>query len=123
MFMALAKSFGNGSSPAVQDGEPRTLSEPLDALSNTAESATEAASEFASWIASGSREALVALALAVSMSVLLWFMRWGVIRLMRQLPRNDDYSLAAIFNRIVRRFRIYFMVATALAPYGLGVRP
>ena len=114
MFMALAKSFGNGSSPAVQDGEPRTLSEPLDALSNTAESATEAASEFASWIASGSREALVALALAVSMSVLLWFMRWGVIRLMRQLPRNDDYSLAAIFNRIVRRFRIYFMVATAL---------
>ncbi|MEE2877369.1 MAG: mechanosensitive ion channel domain-containing protein, partial [Pseudomonadota bacterium] len=90
------------------------MSEPLDALSNTAESATEAASEFATWIASGSREALIALALTVSITVTLWFLRWGLIRLMRQLPRNDDYSLAAIFNRIIRRFRLYFMVATAL---------
>ena len=98
----------------MQENEPRQLSEPLDALSNTAESATEAASEFATWIASGSREALIALALTVSITVMLWFLRWGLIRLMRQLPRNDDYSLAAIFNRIIRRFRLYFMVATAL---------
>lgn len=98
----------------MQENEPRQLSEPLDALSNTAESATEAASEFATWIASGSREALIALALTVSITVTLWFLRWGLIRLMRQLPRNDDYSLAAIFNRIIRRFRLYFMVATAL---------
>ncbi len=111
---ALAKLIGQGSGPMLQEEPRKPLSEPLDALGETAESATEAASEFATWVASGSREALIALGLAVAMTVILWFARWGLIRLMRHLPRNDDYSLSAIFNRIVRRFRIYFMLATAL---------
>ncbi|WP_084397647.1 mechanosensitive ion channel family protein [Henriciella aquimarina] len=98
----------------VQETNRAPRSEPLDALSDTAESATEAASEFATWIASGSRDALVALALTIGITMVLWFIRWGIIRLILRLPRNDDYSVSAIVNRIVRRFRLYFMVATAL---------
>lgn len=102
------------SGPArVQEGE-RELSEPLDAISNTAESATEAASELASWVASGSRDALVAIALTFALTAILIFIRWGLLRLILRLPRNDDYSVSAIINRVARRFRLYFMVAAAL---------
>lgn len=114
MLMARLFSFADGLFRGVQEDERRTLSEPLDALSDTAESAGEAASEFATWLASGSREALVTLGITIVITIVLWFTRWGLIHLMRQLPRNDDYSLSAIFNRIVRRFRLYFMLATAL---------
>ena len=114
MLTALVKSFANGAFPALQEQERRQLSEPLDAIGDTAESATQAASEFASWVASGSRDALIALAMTIGITVALWFARWGMIRLMRQLPRDNDYSLAAISNRIVRRFRLYFMITTAI---------
>ena len=61
-----------------------------------------------------SRDALIALGLTVVITLILWFVRWGLTRLILHLPRNDDYSLSAIFNRIVRRFRLYFMLAAAL---------
>lgn len=96
-----------------EDDRPLPL-EPLDALSDTAESATEAASEFASWIASGSRDALIALGLTIAITVILWFIRWGILRLMQRLPRKDANSVAAIFHRIINRFRLYFMMVVAL---------
>ena len=102
------------SSPFRVQEEERTLSEPFDALSDTASSATEAASEFAGWVASGSRDALIALAMTIAITALLIFVRWGLIKLILRLPRNDDYSVAAIINRVARRFRLYFMVSTAL---------
>ena len=102
------------SSPGFIQEQRPARSEPLEALGDTAESATEAASELASWVASGSRDALVAVGLTIAITTLFWFIRFGLIRLILRLPRNDDYSFSAIFNRIVRRFRLYFMVATGL---------
>ncbi len=114
--MAIAQIFRDSlilTGKAQEDGRGESV-EPFDALSDTAESATEAASEFASWVASGSREALIALGMTIGLTVMLWFIRWGVLRLMRRLPRNDDNSVAAIFNRIINRFRLYFMMVVAL---------
>ncbi len=98
----------------LQEGEDPVRIEPLDALGHTAETATEAASDFATWIASGSREALIALGLTIAITAGLWFARYGLIRLIHYVPKDKDHSIPAILNRIVRRFRLYFMIASAL---------
>jgi len=89
--------------------------DPIEALTDTAETATEAASELVTWIGSGQREALIAVSLVVGLTVVQWFMRWGVLKGIVQLPRMDDYSIADLFQRVVRRFHVYFMLAISFA--------
>ncbi|MDJ0920294.1 MAG: mechanosensitive ion channel [Henriciella sp.] len=101
-------------SPASDPPPDEQVSDPLTAISDTAEDATQAATEFFSWVRSGQREALLAVALIISVLILLMLFRWAVLKGIVQLPRADDYSFSAMFQRLVRRFRTYFMFAIAL---------
>lgn len=98
----------DGAPPAE---EPRDVAE---ALSETAEDATQAASEFVGWIRSGSLDALEAVAITAAIMVVLYLVRWALIRLANRLPRRDEVSLSAMFDRMVHRFRGYFIFAIAL---------
>lgn len=88
--------------------------DPVEALADTAESASEAASSFAAWITSGSREALVALGVTVAIMAALYVVRWALARALERLPRRDEVSMSAVAIRIVHRFRSYFITAIAL---------
>ena len=90
-------------------------SDPIEALSDTAETATEAASQMLSWIGSGQREALIAVALITGLTILQWFIRWGVLKGIVRIPRVDDYSITAVIQRVIKRIHVYFMVAVAFA--------
>ncbi len=93
------------------DAEPRDVA---GAITDTAESATTAASELARWLQSGSRDALIALGLTIAVIALLYMAKWGLTKLIAKLPRKDEVSLSEIFGRIVSRFRGYFIFAIAL---------
>ncbi|MGB2073926.1 MAG: hypothetical protein ACPHYE_01755, partial [Henriciella sp.] len=90
-------------------------SDPIEALSETAETATVAASEFLNWLGSGQHEALLALSLVISLSGLLWVVRWRVTKDLGRLSKGDNYSILAVARRLVKRFHLYFMFAVALA--------
>lgn len=90
-------------------------SDPIEALTDTAETATEAASQMLSWIGSGQRDALIAVALITGLTVLQWFIRWGVLKGIVRIPRVDDYSIAAVIQRVIKRIHVYFMLAIAFA--------
>lgn len=92
--------------------EPRDVAE---ALTETAGEASEAARALLSWLRSGSLEALEALAIAIGIIVLLYLLRWSLVKLAERMPRRDEVSLSEAFKRIVRRFRFYFIFAIALA--------
>ena len=97
------------------DSPARETRDVTEALTDTAESATTAASEFARWLRSGSREALMAMAITIAVILLLFMLKWALTRLAARLPRKDEVSLSEIFGRIVSRFRGYFIFSIALA--------
>lgn len=103
--------------PRLQDGpqDDATLpTDPVHALTETADAAGEAASSFAAWLASGSRDALIALGITIAAIVALYLVRWALVRLVARLPRADEVSLAAMAERLLHRFRSYFIFAIAL---------
>jgi len=101
---------------AAQDGaKPPTEDGPLEGLGETVEVTTKAATEFTSWVSSGQREALLAIIITIATMFGLIAMRYGLTRLVRRGKRTDDNSVLAILERIIRRFRIYFMFAMGLA--------
>ncbi|MEM1389833.1 MAG: mechanosensitive ion channel domain-containing protein [Pseudomonadota bacterium] len=89
--------------------------DPIEAITETTEKATEAATEFVGWVGSGELEALIALALVIGFTAFQIASRWLIMRSVKRVPRDDDYSLIAIAQRVVKRFHIYFMFAIALA--------
>lgn len=93
---------------------PTPGADPVEALTETAETATEAASSLVAWLRSGSREALIAFAITVAGVVALYVLRWALGKAISRLPQKDDVSIAAMAERIVKRFRGYFIVAIAL---------
>lgn len=88
--------------------------DPIEAITETTERATEAATEFVGWVGSGELEALIALALVIGFTAFQIASRWLIMRSVKRVPRDDDYSLIAIAQRVVKRFHIYFMFAIAL---------
>ncbi len=98
--------------PVPEDGQK---SDPIAAISDTAETATEAASQFVTWVSSGQRDAFIALAMVLGITLLLRVLRWSVLKGILRIPRMDDYSISALFQRVVKRFHTYFMLAIALA--------
>ncbi|MEM9842857.1 MAG: mechanosensitive ion channel domain-containing protein, partial [Pseudomonadota bacterium] len=97
------------------DPDTPDSADPIEAITETTAQATEAASEFLGWIGSGELEALIALALVISLTFAQWVARWAVLRGIVRLPRDEDYSFADLFYRIVKRFHTYFMVMIAFA--------
>lgn len=91
------------------------LPDPIEAITETTAQATEAASEFVTWIGSGELTALIALGLVVGFTTAQWLARWAILKGIVKLPSSDDYSFAALFHRVVKRFHIYFMVMIAFA--------
>lgn len=98
----------------ASDSAPKTT-DPLEAITDTAETAQEAANELFAWIGSGQRDALIALGVLLAATLLQLFLRWAILKGIVRLPRRDDYSTSAMFQRLIRRFRVYFMIAIALA--------
>ena len=88
--------------------------DPVEALTETAETATEAAGSLLAWLRSGSREALIAMGITVAAIIALYALRWALGKAIGRLPQADDVSLAAMAERIVKRFRGYFIIAIAL---------
>jgi len=97
-----------------QEVVPPQKTNAIEALTDTTEKATEAASEFVTWVGSGQLEALIAVSLVIAITTLLWLLRWAILKGIVRLPRMDDYSFSAFVQRIVKRFHLYFMVAIAL---------
>lgn len=93
---------------------PEKTADPIEAISETAESAGEAASELVSWIGSGQREALIAIGLTIVFFILLRALRWLVLGGVRRLPHEDEYTVSEVAARMIRRFHSYFMLAVAL---------
>lgn len=98
----------------VPDGD-ESLPDPIEAISETTAQATEAAGEFVTWIGSGELTALIALALVFAFTGAQWLARWAILKGIVKLPSSDDYSFAALFHRVVKRFHIYFMIMIAFA--------
>ncbi|MEL6829179.1 MAG: mechanosensitive ion channel family protein [Pseudomonadota bacterium] len=88
--------------------------DPIDAISETAESAGEAASELVNWVGSGQREALFAVGLTIAFFILMRVLRWLVLGGVRRLPHEDEYTVSEVAARMIRRFHSYFMLAVAL---------
>ena len=105
--------------PQLQDNLPSdgedTTSDPIEAITETTAQATEAATEFVDWIGSGELEALIALGLVVALTGIQLCARWAVLKGIVKLPQSDAYSIAALFQRVVRSFHTYFMVMIAFA--------
>ncbi|MEL6862336.1 MAG: mechanosensitive ion channel domain-containing protein [Pseudomonadota bacterium] len=99
---------------APPEGDDATA-DPIEALTETAAEATEAATEFVGWIGSGELEALIALGLVIAFTAAQWLARWAILKGIVQLPRNEDYSFADLFYRVVKRFHTYFMIMIAFA--------
>ena len=90
-------------------------SDPIEAITETTAQATEAATEFVSWIGSGELTALIALGLVIAFTTAQWLARWAILKGIVQLPRGDDYSFTALLHRVVKRFHTYFMIMIAFA--------
>ena len=99
----------------VPAGGEDATSDPIEAITETTAQATEAATEFVDWIGSGELEALIALGLVVALTGIQLCARWAVLKGIVKLPQSDDYSIAALFQRVVRSFHTYFMVMIAFA--------
>lgn len=116
-------SFGEWIFPAflqrLQDdtapGSPEPLPDPIEAITETTAQATEAAGEFVTWIGSGELTALIALGLVIGFTTAQWMARWAILKGIVKLPSSDDYSFAALFHRVVKRFHFYFMIMIAFA--------
>jgi small-conductance mechanosensitive channel len=115
--MRLGAWFQTANPLRLQDEVPAegegTAADPIGAITETAAEATEAATEFLGWIGSGELEALIALGLVITLTLAQWLARWAVLKGIVQLPRNDDYSIADLFYRVVQRFHTYFMIMIA----------
>ncbi|MEL8054541.1 MAG: mechanosensitive ion channel domain-containing protein [Pseudomonadota bacterium] len=104
--------------PSEDTGQEVTIErtqDPIEAIAETTEKATEAATEFVGWVGSGELEALIALALVIGFTAFQITARWLIMRSVKRVPRDNDYSLIAIAQRVVKRFHIYFIFAIALA--------
>ncbi|GAB5459547.1 MAG: mechanosensitive ion channel family protein [Henriciella sp.] len=99
---------------AVEAAPPSKTADPIEAITDTAETAQVAVNELFAWIGSGQREALFALGLLIGITLFQLFLRWAILKGVVRLPRLDDYSISALFQRIIRRFHVYFMIAIAL---------
>jgi len=116
-------SFGNwiqaGIPVRLQDAPPEdgdsSAADPIGAISETTAQATEAATEFLGWVGSGELSALIALGLVIGFTTAQWLARWAILKGIVRLPSSDDYSIAALFQRVIKRFHIYFMVMIAFA--------
>lgn len=106
---------------AAQEAPPTDEARPLDGLGETVEVTTKAATEFTSWVTSGQRDALLAVLITILTVLALAGIRYGLTQLVRRGKRTDDYSVVAILERVIRRFRLYFMIAMGLAAANLVV--
>lgn len=97
---------------APEDDSP---ADPIEAITETTAQATEAATEFVDWIGSGELSALIALGLVIAFSAAQWLARWAILKGIVKLPRSDEFSFAALLQRVVKRFHLYFMVMIAFA--------
>ena len=97
-----------------QDGSG-SAPDPIEAITETTAQATEAATEFVDWIGSGELEALIALGLVVTFTLVQLIARWAILKGIVRLPQSDEFSFAALFQRVVRSFHTYFMVMIAFA--------
>jgi len=115
--------FGDGfflaPGPRLQDVPPSDSSDPaadpIEAITETTAQATEAASEFVTWIGSGELTALIALVLVIAFTTAQWLARWAILKGIVKLPRDDDYSFTALLQRVVKSFHTYFMIMIAFA--------
>ncbi|MEO0981813.1 MAG: mechanosensitive ion channel domain-containing protein [Pseudomonadota bacterium] len=98
----------------AQDAPSKAPGQPLEAVSDVADTTSEAAISFLQWISSGQREALIALAVAIGSAALFYGARMGLMMILPKLPRRDQYSLSAIVRRMVGRIRSYFILAASL---------
>lgn len=101
----------------VQDAPdaPETVpGEPLQAVTDVADTTSEAAITFFNWISSGQREALLALAITIGAAASFYAVRYGLLVFLPKLPRRDQYSLSAIVRRMVGRIRTYFILVSSL---------
>ena len=106
----------------AQEGTPLPAEESaLDGLGETVGVTTEAATEFASWVTSGQRDALLAILFTVLTVIALILIRNALKQLVRRGTRTDDNSLLAILERVIGRFRLYFMIAMGLAVASFAV--
>ena len=117
-FLSVLVSAQENTAP---NAPPADGTRPLETLGETVEVTTEAATEFASWVSSGQRDALVALIIVIGTILALILIRNGLTRLVRRSKGTDDNSVLAILERILRRFRFYFMLAVGLGVASLVV--
>lgn len=96
----------DGSDPAA---------DPIEAITETTAQATEAATEFVDWIGSGELEALIALGLVVTFTLIQLIARWAILKGIVRLPQGDEFSFTALLQRVVKSFHTYFMVMIAFA--------
>lgn len=105
--------------PRVQDAPSGngtgTAPDPIEAITETTAQATEAATEFVDWIGSGELEALIALGLVIAITFAQLCAKWAILKGIVRLPKSDDYSFAALFHRVIKRFHTYFMIMIAFA--------
>lgn len=101
--------------PVAQESTKPSEGRALEGLGDTVEVTTKAASDFTSWVTSGQREALAAITIAIATMLALIAIRNGLTQLVRRSKGADDNSLLAILERIIGRFRLYFMFAMGLA--------
>lgn len=100
--------------PEIQ-GVPETSGgEPLDAVSDVADTTSEAALTFLNWITSGEREALLAVIITALVATAFYTARYGLLVIIPKLPGRDQFASSAILKRMVSRLRSYFILSTAL---------
>ena len=99
--------------PAPEGSDPAP--DPIEAITETTAQATEAASEFVTWVGAGELTALIALGLVIAFTTAQWIARWAILQGIVKLPHTDDYSFEALLYRVVKRFHTYFMIMIAFA--------
>ncbi|MEL7283951.1 MAG: hypothetical protein AAGJ68_05555, partial [Pseudomonadota bacterium] len=86
--------------PRIQDqtlpDDVDPAADPIEAITETTAQATEAATEFVSWIGSGELTALIALGLVIAITGAQWLARWAILKGIVQLPKSDEFSFAAL---------------------------
>lgn len=121
MFSAIASSLLSTLPFAQDTTKPAEEGRPLEGLGETVEVTTKAATEFTSWVTSGQREALAAITITIVTMLTLIGLRKALTHLVRRSKGGDDNSVLAILERIIGRFRLYFMFAMGLAAASLLV--
>ena len=121
MLPNLASSFLSILTVAQENTAPPAEGRALEGLEETVEVTTEAATEFASWVTSGQRDALLAIVITILTVAALIVFRNVLSRLVQRGKQSDDNSLLAILDRVIHRFRLYFMIAMGLAAASLVV--